>query len=42
VAVLLDRETIEKEELSRVLGPPVTAPHALPAEPLDEAPGAVS
>jgi cell division protease FtsH len=40
VGVLLDRETIEKDELSRVLGPAVTSPHALPAEPLDEKPSA--
>jgi cell division protease FtsH len=36
VAVLLDRETIEGDELTRVLGPPTTGAHALPAEPLDE------
>ena len=41
VTVLLERETVEKEELSRVLGPGVTAPNALPAVPLDEAPSAV-
>jgi cell division protease FtsH len=34
VAVLLERETIEKKELDELLGPAVTAPHAVPAEPL--------
>jgi cell division protease FtsH len=34
VAVLLERETIEKAELSRLLGPAVTVPGAAPAEPL--------
>ncbi len=40
VKVLLDQETIEEQELSRILGPAVTAPHALPSEPLDESPNA--
>jgi cell division protease FtsH len=40
IAVLLEHETVEGDELTRVLGPAVTAPHALPAEPLDESPNA--
>jgi ATP-dependent Zn protease len=33
VAALIERETIEKKELYEILGPAVTAPHAIPAEP---------
>jgi cell division protease FtsH len=31
---LVENETIEREELERILGPSITAPGALPAEPL--------
>jgi len=34
VAALLDQETIEKPQLIELLGPPVTAPHAAPMQPL--------
>ncbi|HYJ09454.1 MAG TPA: AAA family ATPase, partial [Polyangiaceae bacterium] len=34
VAVLLERETIEKAELTRLFGPAVTLPGAAPSEPL--------
>jgi cell division protease FtsH len=34
VSVLLERETIEKAELTRLFGPAVTLPGAAPSEPL--------
>jgi cell division protease FtsH len=34
VSALLERETLEKQDLLELLGPAVTAPHALPAEPV--------
>jgi len=34
VGALLERESIEKQELNELLGPAFTMPHALPAEPV--------
>jgi cell division protease FtsH len=34
VATLLEQETVERAELERILGPSITAPGAVPAEPL--------
>lgn len=34
VAVLLEKESVEKKELYEILGPSVTASHAIPVEPL--------
>ena len=39
VEALIERETIEKKELYEILGPAVTAPHAVPAEPLHSTAG---
>jgi cell division protease FtsH len=38
VARLMENETVEREELEQMLGPSITAPGALPAEPLHAGP----